>query len=136
MPGCQAKGSTGGVDCVRFGAGFYDEMYGFKRAETARLPQDTALHSRKTAIEAMLLIRRLYMPNIAVLDGSIEPGDAIVEGPWGGGPGHLLIAGVEPFTLWEATRTGVKHRGMNTYQQIYRVYRQTDKHKWLSSLTQ
>ena len=65
------------VDCVRFMAGFLDEMYGFKRVQTPLLPQDTAFHDKEKAIAAMEQIVRIYSPNTIVTDGEVEPGDVI-----------------------------------------------------------
>lgn len=108
-------------------------MYGFKRLPSPRLPQDMAFHTRKAAMKAMRFLRRLYMPNIIVMDGSIEPGDLLIVGPVRGGPGHLMIAGSQPNTLWHALKPGVTQTGMSFFGEIIRIYRFTDKDKWLFS---
>lgn len=131
MAGQQLKGV--GVDCIRFGTGFADEMYGYKRIDTPRLPQDMMLHDKKTAMRAMRFIRRLYMPNIIVTDGTIEPGDWLIVGELGGGPGHLMVAGSKPNTLWHALKPGVTQTGMSFFGDIIRIYRAADKEKWLSN---
>lgn len=121
--GSQAPGVRGGVDCVRFGCAVLDELYRTK-TPIETLPPDRALHDPAGAMRAMRRIRRLYMPNRIVEDGSIEPGDALVVGPHNGGPGHLMIAGVDGF-LWHASGPPgpVVRTGLSTRQRVFRVYR-------------
>ena len=122
-----------GVDCVRFVCGVLDELYGFRRALPRNLPSDRALHDRDGAIAAMKRLRTLYEPVQEVVDGKLEPGDIVVSGPRGGGPGHALIAGFEPFTLWHVQPdAGVCYTGITlTDMDIFEILRPTDKHLWL-----
>lgn len=84
-------------------------------------------------MRAMRRIRKLYMPNFVVLDGTIEPGDALVVGPRDGGPGHLMIAGVGGY-VWHASGPGgpVVRTGLSTKMRLFRVYRAAlaIKSKW------
>lgn len=122
-----------GVDCVRFVCGVLDEMYGYRRELPRNLPSDRALHDRDGAIAAMKQLRRLYEPVTEVTDGKVEPGDIVVSGPRGGGPGHALIAGFDPFTLWHVDpAAGVCSTGIAlTDMDIFEILRPSDKHLWL-----
>lgn len=135
-PGGQQKGPQGGVDCVRFVCGVLDELYGFRRSAVPELPNDVAMHSHKTAISAMRFLRRLYAPNSEVLDGRLEPGDIVVAAMLGAGPGHALIVGARPNTIWHATGRRVQVAGVGMFQAGYSdwryvtAYRPMDKHLW------
>lgn len=121
--GSQAPGRSGGTDCVRFMAAVLDRLF-WKRTAIETLPQDQALHDRAGAIAAMLSIRKLYMPNRVVRDGTLEPGDVLVLGPRNGGPGHVMIAGADRF-LWHAEGPGgeVVRTGLSSPLKLFRVYR-------------
>lgn len=134
--GNQMKGPQGGVDCVRFVCGVLDELYGWRRSDLPELPNDVALHSRESAIASMKFIRRLYEPNASVEDGRLEPGDVIVAAMLGGGPGHALIVGARPNTIWHATGRRVQMAGIGMFQggcsdwSYVTAYRPLDKHLW------
>ena len=87
------------------------------------------MHSRHESMKAMRFIRRLYMPNIIVTDGTIEPGDMVIIS-WDG-PGHLMIGGAKPNTLWHAMKPRITQTGMSFLGDVLRIYRFTDKIKWL-----
>jgi hypothetical protein len=93
------------------------------------------MHSREQAIATMRTLRKLYMPNRLVRDGSIEPGDVIVTGPSNGGPGHVMLGGPERNTLWHCNEgIGVRMTGIGFVdgaQRIFGVYRFTDREKWI-----
>jgi len=136
LPGQQAKGAGGGVDCVRFVCGVVDELYGFRRAELPRLPQDRSLHDRAGAVKAMKFMRRLYEPNLPIEDGVFEPGDILVVSAPDGGPGHAMIVGAEPNTLWHSTGRFVQMTGIGFLWATYHSwkfcggYRMQDREKW------
>jgi hypothetical protein len=69
-----------------------------------------------------------------VRDGSLEPGDWVVTGPAGGGPGHAMVVGPRPNTLWHCNRgPGVCWTGIGLAmndQAIHRVYRFLDRNRW------
>ena len=124
MAGQQAKGV--GVDCVRFVTAVLDELLGLSRTETPRLPPDRAMHDRKGAIATMRLIRRLYPPVETIRDKVVEPGDILIVGQSTGGPGHVILVGVRPNTLWQAGSLGVHEGGLGLIegaQRVFRVYR-------------
>ena len=127
---------SSGVDCVRWISAVLDEMYQRWPTNIKTLPSDASFHNRLGAIKAMHQIRKLYPNCITIRNGIIEPGDLIVIGPPGGGPGHALLVGTEPNTLWHCTpNSGVTRTGWSLIvgqQQIYRVYRAKDRDKlWI-----
>lgn len=133
-PGKQKKGM--GADCVRFVCAVLDEISGRPPVAIETLPQDAAMHTREGAIRTMRLIRRLYWPNDAVRDGSLEPGDVIVMGPADGGPGHALIVGPQPNTIWHATHLRVQRTGLRILTdgraRVFRVYRMRCRSSWVA----
>ncbi len=130
MAGSRCKGRLGGVDCVRFDTGCLDELYRRERVAPELLPQDAALHDRDGAFRVMRALRRLYAPNRIVTDFSLEPGDLVVTGDLGAGPGHGMIVGAERNHVWEATGSGVHRTGAGMLRVVHRVYRQGDRHLW------
>jgi hypothetical protein len=82
----------------------------------------------------MRQLRRLYEPVSEVVNGKVEPGDIVVSGPRGGGPGHALIAGFDPFTLWHVEpASGVCYTGIAlTDMDIFSILRPLNKETaWL-----
>jgi hypothetical protein len=127
--GQQQKGIA--VDCVRFVAGVIDSLYG-TTTEIARLPQDASFHSKETCFSAF----RSFMvnfPHTKVEDGIVQPGDIIITGPRGGGPGHAVVTGVK--YLWHCdsqsvVRTGLKLTSGGVYFPIA-VLRGKNREEWL-----
>lgn len=126
-------GVGGGVDCVRFVCAVLDELLG-RRTPITTLPQDAALHARESAIAAMHQIRKLYLPNEPVEDGTVEPGDLLITAPPGGGPGHALIAGPRRWELWHATGLCVHRTGLGGLRSagwdLRYVFRPGTKAEW------
>lgn len=124
----------GGVDCIRFVCSVADELYGYSRGPMITLPPDQAMHDRAGALAAMRAICRRYEPLIDATDDEfLEPGDILVVGPNGGGPGHALIAGGKQGHVWECLARGVTLSGMpiiGSTTELFRIYRVTDKDKW------
>ena len=125
MRGAQGLGQ--GVDCVRFVCAILDGLRGTK-TDINTLPQDAAFHSKEGAISAVRKIMRLYEPVRALEAGeAAQPGDVVIVGCSGGGPGHSMIVGPSPRTLWQSSNgTGVVWGGWSiadTYQRLYRIYR-------------
>lgn len=120
-----------GVDCVRFVVGVSDEMRG-RRTTLQRLPADRSLHNKEGAESALRTILRTCAPLIEVTNGKVEPGDTFVTAPLGGGPGHGLLAGFDPFTLWHVDRAaGVVRTGAGLQDhRLVKIYRPFDKHLW------
>lgn len=129
MHGQRRKGA--GVDCVRFVCSVLDELQQ-TQTDFSTLPPDASLHSRSGAIRGMLNIKRRF-PCSAVRDKRIQPGDIVVVGPPSGGPGHAMLAGWKPNTLWHAQHPRVHMTGLSFIageQKVFRVYRLTNRHLW------
>lgn len=139
MSGQQVKGLDGAVDCIRFGTGCLDDLYGHRRELPQNLPLDACMHAPE---ETMLALRKLLLvyPEAKQVHRSpdgvyhVEPMDLVVAGPVGGGPGHLIVVGWEPNTCWEANKPCVRKVGVGLDPKIAdvkRVYRMSDRHRWL-----
>jgi len=131
MSGNQCIGS--GVDCVRWVTAVLDMMYDREPTDIKTLPSDASFHTKRGAMKAMITIKRLY-PHCKVVKGKpLQPGDLVIVGPPGGGPGHAMLVGTEPNTLWHCTpNSGVVKTGWAlavSQQHIYRVYRAKDRKK-------
>lgn len=117
--------------------GVLDELYGREHIPLPRLPADVSLHDPARARAAMRLILEAYPDHERVTDGSLEPADVVVVGPpgrHGPSPGHVLLAGFEPNTLWHAVAPGVCFTGVtfdSTVTQLVAVYRLLDRERWL-----
>lgn len=137
QPGAQERGE--GVDCVRFVCAALDELRGTK-TPIETLPQDAALHDPAQARAAMLRLRRAYGPadRVDLLGDTlmVEPGDVLVTGRAGGGPGHAMIVGAQRNTLWEATAPAVRWTGMSALKQrdprvaVFCAFRPERKDLW------
>ena len=131
MKGQKRKGA--GVDCVRFVAGVMDELYGMKHDEGIRMPYDTALHNRRGAISVVRFFVKRYEPiTLRKENGEyvVQPGDVIVT-KLGSNPGHVLIVGTEPNTVWNSIENaGVCKTGFGQMKRVLRVWRPRDRGLW------
>lgn len=98
------------------------------------MPSDASLHDPERARAAMRLILAAYQPHVRVMDDSVQPGDVVIVGPVGGGPGHVLMGGFQPNTLWHAVLprvcfTGIAFNPETT--ELVGVYRMADRRRWL-----
>ena len=75
----------------------------------------------------------LYAPWVKDTEQTVEPGDIVIVGPRGGGPGHILVAGARPSSLYHAISTRVVRAGCMVYDPfvLFRIYRPTYKKDWL-----
>lgn len=124
-----------GADCVRYGLAIIDELRGLDRlSQVQTVSDDVCMHDAKTAFETVSRIEGIYQPLERVWEPYIEPGDLILVGPPGGGPGHLQIVGPDPNTIWHCDRgTGVCRTGMGVrdgHERIFRAYRFGDRLEW------
>ena len=126
-----------GADCIGGVFGVIDMADGRDRAAFPGMPQDAAMHSRSTAIVAVRELVSRYAPSRKVLakDGIfyVEPGDIVVTGSPGGGPGHVEIVGANPNELWHALPSAGFHQGGWSFleqQVLYAIYRIQDKYRW------
>ena len=101
MAGQQCK--KAGVDCVRFVCGCLDELAGIV-TPIHTIPPDTCFHDPETAHAAADKIRSLYLPvqDVDFEREKVRPGDVLITGPVKGGPGHAMIVGPEPNTVWHS----------------------------------
>lgn len=127
-----------GADCIGAVFGVIDELDGRDRAAYPNMPHDTSMHDRAGAVAAMRELARRYAP-IHILspedDGSylVEPGDLVVTGPMGGGPGHVELVG-DKNQLWHCLPcVGFHCSGWSFFecQVLYAVYRIEDKWRWV-----
>jgi hypothetical protein len=106
-------------------------MYRRRPTDIKTLPSDVSFHDRIGAMRAFVKIKRLYPNCRLVKDEPLEPGDLVVVGSPGGGPGHAMLVGTEPYTLWHCTpNNGVNMTGWALVvgqQKIFRVYRAKDR---------
>lgn len=122
------------ADCIGFAFPVIDELYGRPSPPPGRLPPDVAMHDRQSAFEAVRRLRRMYEPCARVDGRFLEPGDIIVTGPAGGGPGHVMVVGPRKNTIWHcSTGRGVCWTGigyLRSHMQLHAVYRFTDRWRW------
>lgn len=125
------------ADCTGSVFGIIDSLDGRKRMEPAGFPHDGSLHDRAGAIRSVREIVRRYSPcyKVEAVEGlfHVEPGDIVVTGLPGGGPGHVEIVGARKNELWHAQPSPGFHQGGWSFleqQLLYAVYRIEDKNRW------
>jgi hypothetical protein len=127
-----------GCDCIGGVFGVVDMVDGRDRAAFPNMPQDSSMHDRVGAIKAVRELIRRYAPLHKVEpreDGVfvVEPGDLVVTGTPGGGPGHVEIVGARKNELWHALPRVGFHKGgwsLLDMQVLYAIYRLEDKERW------
>lgn len=129
--GGSARGTKGGVDCVRFVACVLNDLCGNVRRPLPKLPRDTAFHSAKRAKNALRDFLRLYSPYEKVDGSYIESGDIIVVRPIGAaGPGHALIATPTNKALMHAGEREVSIVHIHEAGDIHAIFRPSYKEEW------
>ena len=127
-----------GADCIGGVFGVVDDVDGRQRAQFPGMPQDASMHSPATARAAVRELVRRYAPCTKVESDSehifhVEPGDIVVTGSPGGGPGHVEMVGSRCNELWHALPASGFHQGGWSFleqQLLYAVYRIGDKDRW------
>jgi len=127
-----------GADCTGAVFGVIDTIDGRARMQPAGFPHDGSLHDRAGAIRTVREIVRRYSPchKLEAAEDRmfyVEPGDIVVTGMPGGGPGHVEIVGARPNELWHAQPAPGFHQGGWSFleqQILYAIYRIDDKHRW------
>jgi len=122
-----------GVDCTRFVGAICDELRGDERTSYDALPHDAAMHDRVGAERTMRELLRLYAPLVKVAGGVCQPGDFVITGPAGGGPGHSMIAGWRRGELWQTNSREVTRSGLalnSQLQVVHGVYRDLRRGDW------
>jgi hypothetical protein len=131
-----------GVYCTAFVAGVLDEL--FRRSVPTPLnviPHDVSLHSGPAARKGLRWFLRHYPTAQRIWSATasdsptvdVEPGDILITGPVGGGPGHAMMIGPRKNTVWQAFGQSVHYTGLAVPEGnlLYAVYRFTDKEAWL-----
>lgn len=134
MIGQQSKGA--GVDCVRFVTAVWDELLGRDPIEHERLPRDASLNKPEASRAFMHLLLTRYAPveDISRRTEVVEPGDVLVVGAAGGGPGHAIIVGPDKNTTWQAGGRKVIQTGWaltDRLQVLSHWFRFGDRHLWV-----
>lgn len=124
MPGQQCRGVA--ADCVHFVAAIVDRMFDRPTYTTLpRVAQDASLHDGRLTMTTVREMLRRVGPAMRIRGAAVQPGDVLVAGPEEGGPGHALIVGPDPCTIWHCARgrgvvrTGVVIPGF----RLMRIYR-------------
>lgn len=121
-----------GVHCSSFICRVLDELYRLEPTDLPAIPADIGFHNRAGAIAGLRWFMRQY-PACQQLTGSdVEPGDILITGPKGGGPGHAMIVGPRENTIWQATDGGVHYTGMALPEiyELYAAFRFRDRKDW------
>ncbi len=129
------------ADCIGGVFGCVDDLDGQNRRAPAGMPSDVAMHQRDTAVAAMRVLIQRYQPAVKVKANSVgifvvQPGDLLVTGQSGGGPGHIAMVGPQKNTMWEAVpSTGFARQGwsLDSTQVVWAVYRLMNKEQWLEA---
>lgn len=127
-----------GCDCIGGVFGVVDMIDGRPRAQFPGMPADAAMHNRAGAIAAVRELVSRYNPchKVEADAGGIfqvEPGDIVVTGSPGGGPGHVEIVGAHKNELWHAQPSPGFHQGGWSFldqQVLFAIYRIEDKWRW------
>lgn len=120
-----------GVDCIRFVTAILDGLNQFQGSPLDVVPSDAAMHSREGAVRTIWSFCRAY--GLKSHSGpETQPGDVVLVAFRGGGPGHAMIVGPKPNTLWHVSTRGVCRCGWSLPAGMHysSVFRQTDRKKW------
>ena len=125
-------------DCIGGVFGVVDMIDGRERAQFPGMPRDASMHDRAGAIAAVRELVSRYMPCSKLKADErgffqVEPGDIVVTGMPGGGPGHVEIVGARKNELWHAQPSPGFHQGGWSFleqQLLFAIYRINDKWRW------
>lgn len=121
-----------GTYCTAFVCSVLDALYGRQTTPMPEIPADAAMHCPETARAGLRWFMRRY-PCRRVEDGFVQPGDVLITGPSGGGPGHAILVGPRENTLWQCSgRVGVHFTGMSLPfpYVLHGVYRLDNRETW------
>ena len=122
------------TDCVRSLAGVGAALEGTPSRDITHLPPDTALHKPDEARAAM----REIMSNFPLWERirspkDFQPGDMVVVGKKGCGPGHGIFVSHRERMFIEATPRGFHYTGIGSIRKSWRIfslYRYTLRGDW------
>lgn len=126
-----------GTFCTAFICSVLDELYQNRRpTPLPEIPTDAAMHDRATAMRGLRWFLSHYPQHEEITSTIVQPGDILVTGPVGGGPGHGILVGPRENTLWQCSGGSVHFTGMSLPDayQLHAVYRMKDRTQWLSNL--
>ncbi len=136
--GASVKGIA--CDCIGGVFGVVDDLDGQQRSCDAPLPPDASMHNRESAVSAMRDLVSRFQPNRHVPQADdgffyVQPGDIVVTGYPGGGPGHVEMVGPRRNTLWHALPGSGWHQTgfgfLEAAQVLWRIYRLGDRWRWV-----
>lgn len=121
------------TDCVRFVIAVLDEMYVIKAPLIPRKNQQFSYHNREAAFELAHMIATRYPSEVIKDSKDIMPADVVVvRNSEEGGPGHVLLAGVMPFSLWHCAQdVGVCRTSLTQFKIVEKIWRPLEKSRWL-----
>lgn len=123
-----------GADCWGFVAGVLDELHGYSQPTVRPVLSFEGEWHEPEASMVLSMGRAGNWPHVLrPRKSEIEPGDVlIVRVGQKGGPGHVLIAGVNPQTLWHANPgVGVCSTSLRIMgTRVLRAWRPTEKEAW------
>jgi hypothetical protein len=112
-----------GVDCVRFVAAVYDDLF---QTETA-IPEDREDPSMIRAVRrGWFGLRRIFVPRV-------HPGDLIaVKRPKTGKIVHLALVSTIEGEIWQASRLAgrVVRDGFQSLAYPFTIFRPEERHRW------
>jgi hypothetical protein len=121
-----------GVHCSSFVCRVLDELYKRPPTDLPAIPRDIGFHNRAGAIAGLRWFMRQYPTCQQLTDNYVEPGDILIVGPKGGGPGHAMIVGPRENTIWQASEGGVHYTGMALPEiyEFHAAFRFRDRKDW------
>lgn len=124
-----------GTFCTAFVAAVLDELYRLDRpVPLPEIPPDASFHHSGTARAGLRWFLRQYPNHEPIpIGGEVQPGDVLVTGPGGGGPGHGILVGPAENTIWQCSGGSVHFTGFALPEPyiLYAAYRLTDRMLWL-----
>lgn len=122
-----------GVYCSAFVCRVLDELYRCEPTPLPKIPNDIGFHCREGAVAGLRWFLRQYPACTRLTSDMVQPGDVIVIGPHGGGPGHAMIVGPQENTIWQTTGlSGVHYTGfaLPEIYQFHAAFRFMDREVW------
>ena len=133
-----------GVYCTAFVSQVLDEL--FRKTEPTplnKIPHDVSMHCGHSARKGLKWFLRHFPTADRIwsatcdddnhCDLGVQPGDILITGPIGGGPGHAIFIGPRKNVMWQASGNYVHYTGLAlpVGSILYAVYRFSDKESWL-----
>jgi len=133
-----------GVYCTAFVCGVLDDLYRVDEPTPLnKIPHDVSMHCGASARAGLRWFMRHYpcadrLWSITSADEEneiieVQPGDVLITGPVGGGPGHAIMIGPRKNVMWQASGSYVHYTGFGVPvgNMLYAVYRFSDRERWI-----